>query len=539
MKREGGRTTARTVRVVSPLLLALAFAMALAYLAFNATRARRDAARRTVTDFADFAAFIVGNAAQQEIERRLLYAFGPLRAWDSSSGDPLPDPTLIGRDRFELQRCAPSGVPEPTFARLDLRNGALTIAGAALPDAAARWLADTLVVEAAAYRPGWSFAHVFGDRHGLPILAYTVLRDGAGAAIAAYSKTSCLEIDGASVFALVAASTTALPPSLTGGLPPDSLLTLYVRDPHDHVVHESPLAWASTVFGSTGPMPQLGNLELVVEIRPAVAERLVVGGVPYGGAPMALLLALLIVVSGGLAVLQIRRQHELMRTRERFISNVSHELRTPLQQILMFAELLRMEKLESADERRYSVEVIERETRRLIQLVENVLAFARSSRGGQALTRHSVDLEALVRETIAAFDPLARTSNASIRIVVDGPALAMADESAVRRILVNLLDNAVKYGPAGQTVTVTVGQAAGSTTLTVDDSGPGVPAADRARIWTDFSRLDRDDRGAIAGSGMGLAIVRDLVERMNGSVNVDDAPGGGARFVVTLPASDD
>jgi signal transduction histidine kinase len=536
MIAERGAAGARSLRVVAPLLLALAFAIALAYLAFDATRSRRDAARRTITDFANFAAFIVGNAAQTEMERRLLYAFGPVRTWRQASGAPLPDPALIGRDPVEAERCVPSGVPEPAYARLDLRSGELATAGAPLPDSTARWLADTLRVEARDFRRDWSFAHVFGDRRGMPVVAYTVLRDSAGVVISVYAKSSCLEIDGRSVFAIAASNTTALPPSLTGGEPTDSLLTLFARDPHDHVVHESPLAWASTVFGSTGPLAQLGNVELIVDLRPDVADRLVVGGVPYGGTPMAVLLLLLIVVSGGLAILQVRRQQELMRARERFISSVSHELRTPLQQILVFAELLRMEKLESDDERRHSLTVIERETRRLIQLVENVLAFARTSRDGVDLSREPVPLGPLVRDTVAAFEPLASASNATIRIVSIGDAVADGDADAIRRALLNLLDNAVKYGPRGQSITVTISENAGSAIVAVEDEGKGIPPGDRERIWTAFSRLEREEKAAIAGSGIGLSIVRDLVERMGGSVRVEAADGGGARFVLSLPS---
>jgi signal transduction histidine kinase len=241
-------------------------------------------------------------------------------------------------------------------------------------------------------------------------------------------------------------------------------------------------------------------------------------------------------VSGGLAILQVRRQQELMRARERFISSVSHELRTPLQQILVFAELLRMEKLESDDERRHSLTVIERETRRLIQLVENVLAFARTSRDGVDLSREPVPLGPLVRDTVAAFEPLASASNATIRIVSIGDAVADGDADAIRRALLNLLDNAVKYGPRGQSITVTISENAGSAIVAVEDEGKGIPPGDRERIWTAFSRLEREEKAAIAGSGIGLSIVRDLVERMGGSVRVEAADGGGARFVLSLPS---
>lgn len=539
MTADRGRTGVRTFRPALPLLLALACTIALAWLALRATREQRSAASQTVTDFADFAAFIVGSGARQEIERRLLYAFAPVRAWDPASGEPLPDPALVGRDRAEAGRCAASGIPEPSFARVDFRTGSLALAGTPIPDETARWLADTLTAEVASvYRPGWSFAHIFGDEHGIPVIAYTVVRDSAGSPVAAYAKSSCLAIGGRSVFEIALASTTALPPSLTRGLPDDSLMTLYVRDPHGHVIHESELSWASPVVGRTGPMPQLGNLDLVVDLRPGLADRLVPGGIPYGGAPMALMLLVLIVVSGGLALLQVRRQQELMRARERFISNVSHELRTPLQQILMFAELLSMDRLESEGERRHSIEVVEREARRLVQLVENVLAFARSARNGVVVGRERVELEPLVRETVRAFGPLARANGTTVEMRFEGDTVATGDADAIRRVLLNLLDNAVKYGPAGQTVSVTVARAAGSIVLSVEDAGPGVPAAQRDRIWMPFGRLEPENGGATAGSGIGLSIVRDLVRAMEGQVVVEDADGGGARFIVTLGSAD-
>jgi signal transduction histidine kinase len=536
MTADRGQRRSRMPWVVAPLLFALALTAGLAWLAFDATRAQRTAARRTVDDFANFAAFIIGNAAQQELERRLLYAFSGISGYDPATGAPLPDPSLIGRDRTEAQRCVASGHPPPSYARLDLRSDELTLAGSSLPDTTTAWLADTLAVEARVFRADWSYTHVFGDRHGVPVIALTLLKDSAGDAIAAYAKTSCMEVNGRSVFALAASSVTALPPSLTGNLPHDSLLTLFARDPHGHVVHESPLAWASTVFGSSGPLPRLGGLELVVDIRPDVADRLVVGGIPYGGAPMAILLLVLIAGFGGLALLQVRRQQELIRAREQFISNVSHELRTPLQQILVFAELLRMDKLRSEEERSHSIAVVERETRRLIQLVENVLTFARPARDSTTLARGRIEIEPLVRDVIQTFEPVARMSDTTIRVEARADAAATGDADAIRRIVLNLVDNAFKYGPAGQTITITIDRIEGGVvSLAVEDEGPGIPDPDRDRIWEAFRRLEREERAAIAGSGMGLSIVRDLTRGMQGEVRVESSPAGGARFVVSLP----
>ena len=114
-----------------------------------------------------------------------------------------------------------------------------------------------------------------------------------------------------------------------------------------------------------------------------------------------------------------------------------------------------------------------------------------------------------------------------------------ADRDAVVQILRNLLENAIKYGPEGQTVRVTVDASNGVARLMVEDQGPGVPAAERERIWQPYHRLTRDRRAAGAGTGLGLSVVAELSGLLNGRAWVEDAAGGGARFVVELPRADE
>jgi signal transduction histidine kinase len=110
--------------------------------------------------------------------------------------------------------------------------------------------------------------------------------------------------------------------------------------------------------------------------------------------------------------------------------------------------------------------------------------------------------------------------------------VVVADDHALRRVLLNLLDNAVKYGPQGQTVSIELRAVDHGAQLTVDDAGPGIPVADRTRVFEPFMRLDHDAEG---GSGIGLAIVRELVAAMHGTVVIEDAPSGGTRVRLTLP----
>jgi signal transduction histidine kinase len=115
--------------------------------------------------------------------------------------------------------------------------------------------------------------------------------------------------------------------------------------------------------------------------------------------------------------------------------------------------------------------------------------------------------------------------------------IAPVDKSALRQTLLNLLDNAVKYGPTAQTVVVAMAAEHGLVRVAVEDEGPGIALAERDRIWTPFYRLERDANSAVAGSGIGLAVVRELVTQHGGRVWVERGRTGGARFVVELPGA--
>ncbi|HEU5170991.1 MAG TPA: ATP-binding protein, partial [Gemmatimonadales bacterium] len=115
-------------------------------------------------------------------------------------------------------------------------------------------------------------------------------------------------------------------------------------------------------------------------------------------------------------------------------------------------------------------------------------------------------------------------------------AAAAIDRDGARQVLLNLLDNAVKYAPAAGDVLVRAGVAGGRLELAVDDAGPGIPPAERDRVWEPFYRLDRDRRGAAEGSGIGLAVVRRLAEAHGGSARIESSRRGGTRVIVTLGA---
>jgi signal transduction histidine kinase len=291
-----------------------------------------------------------------------------------------------------------------------------------------------------------------------------------------------------------------------------------------------------TLFADTIPLgPRHADLRLDVALATNEPGELVAGGVPRSR--LFALFGLLVLMAGlvAAAVLQIRREHELARLRADLTAGVSHELRTPLAQILLFGETLMLERTRSERERRAAAEVIVRETRRLMHLVENALHFTRADRRLLELTREPINLGELTREILVSFAPLAWTAKVTLREIIDEPAPALIDAAAYRQIVLNLLENAVRYGPSGQTIVVRLERTDIAARLIVEDEGPGVPVADRERIWAPFVRLTNNRRGS-NGTGIGLAVVRDLTARHGGRAWVERGERGGARFLVEVPS---
>jgi signal transduction histidine kinase len=232
------------------------------------------------------------------------------------------------------------------------------------------------------------------------------------------------------------------------------------------------------------------------------------------------------------ATMLVWRMVDLARVRNDFTSSVSHELRTPLTQILLYSEMLEMERAGGAGERRAAVGVITRETRRLIHLVENVLRYSRAEKHGEALNVRPLGARTVLDQVAADFVPLADTKRVAVGVVGDEAIVVEADEDALRRIAINLLDNAVKHGPAGQTVTLGVEKLDDWIRVFVDDDGPGVPAEHRQRIFQPYARLSGSAIGSDTGSGLGLANVRSLAQAHRGRYGVIERAGGGSRFFV-------
>jgi signal transduction histidine kinase len=381
---------------------------------------------------------------------------------------------------------------------------------------------------------GWRFRFIRLPPGGPDGVFFASYRTAAGYGIHGFS--ACL--GGAdSPFRRAMLAERALPPALTGDRPADSLYSIAVSGVRGPLLYRSPETYDSPYRGAARLGTEFGDLAVNLALRPDLANRLVIGGIPASPTPLAvglLGLSTLLVVT---ALLQLRREYDLIAIRSDFVSNVSHELRTPLSQILIFTELLKLGRLRTPAERDRSLDIIDQEARRLIRLVENVLQFSGSRHGRRALEREPLALATIVPETLDAFRPLAAARGVTLKSAVPSDSSVRGDPSALRQILLNLLDNAVKYGPRGQTVSVGAETVDGRTRIAVADQGPGIPLEDRERIWEGYYRLRRESRSGIAGSGIGLAVVRSLVIDLDGRSWVEDGDTGGARFVVELASA--
>ncbi len=334
-----------------------------------------------------------------------------------------------------------------------------------------------------------------------------------------------------------------LPPSLGHGRVGNERLALRVRDPAGREILRHGDGWSGALQvsarGGDAYAGALLGFTAEVEIDPSAAPDLVIGGLPGSRLPQVTALLGLAAVLLAAAVVQLRRERALERLRSEFVASASHELRTPLTQIRMFAETLRLGRIRSEGERGRALEIIDREARRLGHLVENLLQFSRSGRGAPTAAPVVQELGPLVAEVVESFRPVAAASGAAVRPEVAQGLRARVDADAFRQILRNLLDNAVKYGPHGQEVAVFLeGAGPGRLRLAVEDEGPGIPPAERERVFGRFQRLERDRAGAVTGTGLGLAVVRELVTACGGRCAVLSGVRGGARVVVELPSVD-
>jgi signal transduction histidine kinase len=233
----------------------------------------------------------------------------------------------------------------------------------------------------------------------------------------------------------------------------------------------------------------------------------------------------------------LNRLRELDRLKDEFMAVVSHELRTPLASVYGAAMTLQRRKLDD-EARDAMLGIIYRESARLAQLVDQVLWASRLESGRDETTIESLDAEELARGVVDA-KRAHLPPGISLDLLADAPARQIAaDGEKLEHVLVNLVDNAVKYSPDGGRIEVRLEQADGHLRVTVADEGLGIPPEEQERVFDKFKRLDPHLTRGVGGTGLGLYICREMVQQMGGRIWVVSEPRKGSAFSFELPWAD-
>lgn len=502
------------------LVVALGVTGVVTYHAYRSSVEHKEIVQRVLHDYVTFAAFQLGGSTKTALYNCAKEWFQPVR-------DGLAPLSMAG---VRPNAC---GAHETGRFEIDLNAARAPIAQGGITSAALAWVADTARTHPLirySNDVGFGFLEYAPADGPSNLIVYAAeMHDQRPTHIAGFISGSVLPY----VVSETVAESHMLPPELTDSNADSSYFDVHLAAAR-HELKKATVASAFTTRSALGD--DFGNIGLNIELKPAAIGRIVPGGLPKDrGLELLGLLALAAgLVLSSLVLLQ--RESQLAQMREGFVSSVSHELRTPLTQIRMFAEMLLLGRVRNETDRRRSLEIIDKEARRLSQLVENVLQVARSGHGGVRVNPSEARVAPIVRDAVEGFLVLAESRKIEFRLELQDDLVAPIDASAVKQIVVNMLDNAAKYGPAGQRVVVGLALFEERARLWVDDEGPGVPMRERSRVFEPFYRSTRDLDSATTGSGIGLAVVRELATLHGGSAWIEEAPQSkGARIVVEFP----
>jgi signal transduction histidine kinase len=238
----------------------------------------------------------------------------------------------------------------------------------------------------------------------------------------------------------------------------------------------------------------------------------------------------------GIVLRDVSEERDLRRRSDAFVSMASHELRTPMTSVLGFTELL-LKRDPDPDTRREWLTAIHADSLHMATLVDEMLDVARIQAGQVHLNLAPVEVPEVTREVLAALRPMSERHH--LVLETPGPLWAMADRTKLVQVVTNLVENAVKYSPAGGEVRVRVEPVRGGVRLVVSDKGVGIRPEDAQSVFNPFHRVHRTETEGIRGTGLGLYIVKAMVEQMKGTVTLESWLGKGTTITVVLPHADE
>lgn len=238
-----------------------------------------------------------------------------------------------------------------------------------------------------------------------------------------------------------------------------------------------------------------------------------------------------------ISVQDITNIKKLEQIRSEFVSNVTHELKTPLTSIRGFIETLRNGAINDKEVADKFLEIIDIESERLYALINDILQLSEIESGKNETSTEAVDVAGVIEECAAMLKSEADKKNVSIHINSRGNNLFInASRNRIKQMLINLIDNGIKYNVSGGSILISVYKNAGWLIMKVKDTGIGIPEEHLPRIFERFYRVDKGRSRSMGGTGLGLSIVKHIVNLYNGDIKVQSRPGAGTEFIIRFPA---
>lgn len=250
------------------------------------------------------------------------------------------------------------------------------------------------------------------------------------------------------------------------------------------------------------------------------------------GLDIVLIIALVLVYRN------VKREVQLAQNKSDFVANVSHEIRTPLALISMFAETLEMGRIKSEDKKQEYYKIINKETQRLTGIVNKILNFSQTEAGKKKLNIERVNISLELKELLATYDFHLTNKGFEYSFNDDSALWVMADREAFIEIMINLIDNAVKYSHEKKRIEIGLGHTANEGWVAIKDFGEGIGKPDQKYIFDKFYRVSRGNLAKSRGTGLGLSFVKQMVAQQKGRITVSSELGKGSVFTIYFPLAD-